>query len=69
MLAFELKDVTREQTMRVIDALKLCSCAESLGSLETLVTHPATASHCDVPPDDPRTPRRHRSSHPHVHRH
>lgn len=51
MLAFELKDATREQTMRVIDALKLCSCAESLGSLETLVTHPATASHCDVPPD------------------
>ena len=49
MLAFELKGVSREQTMRVIDALKLCSCAESLGSLETLVTHPATASHCDVP--------------------
>ncbi len=51
MLAFELKDATRAETMRVIDALKLCSCAESLGSLETLVTHPATASHCDVPPE------------------
>jgi cystathionine beta-lyase/cystathionine gamma-synthase len=49
MLAFELKDAAREQTMQVIDALKLCICAESLGSLETLVTHPATASHCDVP--------------------
>ena len=32
-----------------MEALKLCTCAESLGSVETLITNPATASHCDLP--------------------
>jgi cystathionine gamma-lyase len=48
MMSFELK-ATTEQTLHFIEALKLCTCAESLGSVETLVTHPATASHCDMP--------------------
>jgi cystathionine beta-lyase/cystathionine gamma-synthase len=48
MLAFEL-DATTEESLRFIDALKLCICAESLGSVETLITNPATASHCDIP--------------------
>ncbi|MDE1156290.1 MAG: aminotransferase class I/II-fold pyridoxal phosphate-dependent enzyme [Acidobacteriaceae bacterium] len=47
MLSFELK-ATTEQTLRFIDSLKLCTCAESLGSVETLITNPATASHCDL---------------------
>lgn len=48
MLAFELKADTAE-SLRFINALKLCTCAESLGSVETLITNPATASHCDIP--------------------
>ncbi len=48
MLAFELKATTAE-SLHFIDALKLCTCAESLGSVETLITNPATASHCDIP--------------------
>lgn len=48
MMSFELK-ATTEETLHFIEALKLCTCAESLGSVETLVTHPATASHCDMP--------------------
>lgn len=48
MMSFELK-ATLEETQHFIEALKLCTCAESLGSVETLVTHPATASHCDMP--------------------
>jgi cystathionine gamma-lyase len=48
MLAFELKATTTE-SLQFIDALKLCTCAESLGSVETLITNPATASHCDIP--------------------
>lgn len=48
MMSFELRGTT-EQTLHFIEALKLCTCAESLGSVETLVTHPATASHCDMP--------------------
>ena len=50
MLAFEL-DASTEDSLRFIDALKLCTCAESLGSVETLITNPATASHCDIPLD------------------
>ena len=50
MLAFEL-DATTEQSLHFMEALKLCTCAESLGSVETLITNPATASHCDLPPD------------------
>jgi cystathionine beta-lyase/cystathionine gamma-synthase len=48
MLAFEL-DASTEESLRFIDSLKLCTCAESLGSVETLITNPATASHCDIP--------------------
>jgi cystathionine beta-lyase/cystathionine gamma-synthase len=48
MLAFEL-NASVEDSLRFINALKLCTCAESLGSVETLVTNPATASHCDLP--------------------
>ena len=47
MLSFEL-DANTEDSMRFMDALKLCTCAESLGSVETLATNPATASHCDM---------------------
>ncbi len=48
MLSFEL-NATTEESLRFIDALRLCTCAESLGSVETLITNPATASHCDIP--------------------
>jgi cystathionine gamma-lyase len=48
MLAFELGAST-EQSLSFINALRLCTCAESLGSVETLITNPATASHCDIP--------------------
>ena len=51
MLSFEL-DASPADALRFIDALKLCTCAESLGSVETLVTHPATASHCDLPAEE-----------------
>jgi len=50
MLAFEL-DANTDKSLRFIEALKLCTCAESLGSVETLITNPATASHCDLPLD------------------
>ncbi|WP_263369972.1 trans-sulfuration enzyme family protein [Granulicella cerasi] len=47
MMSFELK-ATTEQALAFMNALKLCTCAESLGSVETLITNPATASHCDL---------------------
>ena len=51
MLSFEI-DADTETSLRFIDALKLCTCAESLGSVETLITHPPTASHCDLDPKE-----------------
>ncbi len=48
MMAFEL-DANTQDSLHFMEALKLCTCAESLGSVETLITNPATASHCDLP--------------------
>ena len=33
---------------RLMDSVRLCTLAENLGSVETLVTHPATMTHADV---------------------
>jgi len=33
---------------RLMDAVQLCSLAENLGSVETLITHPVTMTHADV---------------------
>jgi len=48
MMAFEL-DANTQDSLHFMEALKLCTCADSLGSVETLITNPATASHCDLP--------------------
>ena len=53
MIAFELKDGA-EAGKRLMNHVKLCRLAESLGSVETMITHPATMTHADVPPDDRR---------------
>lgn len=47
MLAFEVKAGPAE-ALRVMNALKLWTRAESLGGVESLVTHPATATHADI---------------------
>jgi cystathionine beta-lyase/cystathionine gamma-synthase len=33
-----------------MNGVKLCALAENLGSAETLITHPASMTHADVPP-------------------
>jgi cystathionine gamma-lyase len=48
MLSFELKAGPTE-AIAVMNALRLWIRAESLGGVESLVTHPATATHADVP--------------------
>ena len=48
MLSFELKAGPTE-AIAVMNAMKLWIRAESLGGVESLVTHPATATHADVP--------------------
>jgi cystathionine beta-lyase/cystathionine gamma-synthase len=50
MLAFELK-AGYDATIRALNNVKLCSRAESLGGLETLITHPSSTTHADVEPE------------------
>lgn len=38
-----------EAGIRVMNAVKLCSLAENLGAAETLITHPVSMTHGDVP--------------------
>jgi cystathionine beta-lyase/cystathionine gamma-synthase len=32
-----------------MNSVRLCALAESLGAVETMITHPATMTHVDVP--------------------
>jgi cystathionine beta-lyase/cystathionine gamma-synthase len=47
MLAFELGSF--EAARRLLNAVKLHALAESLGGVETLISHPATMTHASVP--------------------
>jgi cystathionine gamma-lyase/cystathionine beta-lyase/cystathionine gamma-lyase/homocysteine desulfhydrase len=49
MLSFDVGDF--ESARRVCNSLRLMALAESLGGVETLVSHPATMTHASVPPE------------------
>ena len=53
MIAFELTGGT-EAGKRLMNHVELCGLAESLGSVETMITHPASMTHVDVPVEDRR---------------
>ena len=53
MIAFELTGGT-EAGKRLMNNVQLCGLAESLGSVETMTTHPASMTHVDVPVEDRR---------------
>lgn len=48
MITFELKG-DFERAVKFMNSLNLCSLAESLGGTETMVTHPASMTHTEVP--------------------
>ena len=51
MISFELTgDIQAGKA--VMNNVKLCALAESLGAVETMITHPATMTHADVPAAD-----------------
>jgi len=52
MLAFETGSLENART--VLKSVRLCSLAESLGGVETLISHPATMTHAIVPPEERR---------------
>ena len=53
MITFELTGGT-EAGKRLMNNVQLCGLAESLGSVETMITHPASMTHVDVPAEDRR---------------
>lgn len=51
MITFDLKGGT-EAGKTLMNNVKLCGLAESLGAVETMITHPATMTHAEVPAED-----------------
>ena len=51
MISFELKGEI-PAGITVMNNVKLCSLAESLGAVETMITHPASMTHVDVPVEE-----------------
>ena len=49
MISFETGSLSNAKT--VLKSVRLCSLAESLGGVETLISHPATMTHASVPPE------------------
>jgi cystathionine beta-lyase/cystathionine gamma-synthase len=49
MLAFDVGSLERAAT--VLNSVRLIALAESLGGVETLISHPATMTHASVPPE------------------
>jgi len=47
MVAFETGSL--ENAKKVLESVKLCTLGESLGGVETLISHPATMTHASVP--------------------
>jgi len=50
MIAFDLGGLDRAKIF--LETVKLCSLGESLGGVETLISHPATMTHASVPPEE-----------------
>jgi len=50
MVSFELKDATREEVFRFMDALKLIVRATSLGDVHSMMLYPVMSSHREISP-------------------
>ncbi|HEV7922020.1 MAG TPA: cystathionine gamma-synthase [Thermoanaerobaculia bacterium] len=50
LISFELGSYENAKTF--LDAVRLCSLGESLGGVETLISHPETMTHASVPVED-----------------
>jgi methionine-gamma-lyase len=54
MIAFTLKDAGEKEVFRFLNSVKLIKLAVSLGGTESLIEHPASMTHSDVPHDQQR---------------
>jgi len=50
MIAFDVGGLQPART--ILSSVRLCALAESLGSVETLITHPATMTHAAIPAEE-----------------
>jgi cystathionine beta-lyase/cystathionine gamma-synthase len=50
MIAFDVGALPRARS--ILNSVRLCALAESLGSVETLITHPATMTHAAIPAEE-----------------
>jgi cystathionine beta-lyase/cystathionine gamma-synthase len=52
MIAFDLGSLSRAGAF--LKQVRLCALAESLGGVETIITHPASMTHASIPPEQRR---------------
>src|SRR5450432_4393128 len=52
MISFELKNNSADETKRVLSSTRLFSLAESLGGVESLISHPASMTHASIPREE-----------------
>ena len=51
---FELRDAGEAEAFKMLDSVELIKLAVSLGGTESLIEHPATMTHSDVPAEEQR---------------
>lgn len=52
MVSFRLKDESKEAALSFLENTQLFTLAESLGGVESLVSHPVTMTHASIPEDE-----------------
>lgn len=52
MISFTLKNDSKENAVKVLSAVKVIALAESLGGVESLISHPASMTHASIPAEE-----------------
>ena len=52
MISFSLKGDRKEDAFKLMSSLSVFTLAESLGGVESLISHPATMTHAAIPKED-----------------
>lgn len=52
MVSFRLKDESKQTAFTFLESLKVFTLAESLGGVESLVSHPVTMTHASIPEEE-----------------
>ena len=52
MMSFTLKNDSKEAAFKFLESTELFSLAESLGGVESLISHPASMTHASIPKEE-----------------